>query len=252
MSSHSQFYRGLSMVVAIAVGCTLGARPSSAEDRTFCVTVKTFLGTSADASAEHRIIFDNGLIYDLPQLDPATVTVYDPAQGRVTMLDRPRQVQSSIRIDDLIEFTSKARAAATTDEQRAQLGLNSKVKTSDRMIGYMIQFSGATYHTSTQKPADPKMASEFGQFFDLASRLNLVRNTWLPPFARMTLNDRLTSSGEIPLETTLTIKRGEQTNEYRTTTTIDGLADRDRTAIDEVRGMMTLYKEVAAGDFPDA
>lgn len=223
---------------------------ANAQSVPFCVSVKTFVGSSVQPAAENRIVFDNGLVYELPQLDPSTLTLYDPSQGLVTLLDRTNQVQSVVRIDDLVTATAQARAAADTDEKREQIGLNARVRTSDRMIGYSIEFGGAVYHTSTQKPSSSSMASEFGRLSDLAARVNLVRRHPLPPFARMTLNDRITSAGEIPLETTLSLTRGDRTDEYRSVMTIGEITPADQTAMKEVQGMMTLYKNVALVDFP--
>ncbi|QDT04469.1 hypothetical protein K227x_28600 [Rubripirellula lacrimiformis] len=248
-------------VVAQVPGQTFVSQPSPSRphhgkvagtDSRFTVTVKTFVGAQSDPIAEHRIVFDNGLIYDLPQIDSATVTVYDPAQGHVTLMDRPRQVQSTISIDDLVKITAQARASADTPDKQEQLGLTATVQKSNRMIGYSIHFAGATYHMSTQKPAHPTMASEFGQFSDLAARMNLVRQSWLPPFARMTLSDRITAAGEIPLETSLTIQRGDRTDEYRTTMLIGELTEDDAKSIQEVRGMLTLYKTVSLDEVPKA
>ncbi|MGB7327052.1 MAG: hypothetical protein WBD31_19405 [Rubripirellula sp.] len=251
MSRLNSQYSRLVRVIALAAIFSTSVSNALGQSTPFCVTVKTFSGAALEPSAEHRIVFDNGLVYDLPQIDPSTVTLYDPAQGRVTLLDRPRQVQTTISIDDLINVTAQARAAAEADEQKKeQLGLNARVQTSNRMVGYSIQFGGATYHTSTQKPSNPAMAADFGQLSDLAARLNLVRRHPLPPFARMTLNDRVTSAGEIPLETTLTLKRGDQTDEYRSTMAIGEVTEADKTAMIEIQGMAGLYKNVPLAEFP--
>lgn len=234
----------------ILLAIVAGSVRAETQSRTFCVNCKIFERASLEAAAEHRILFDQGLVYDLPQIDSRYVTVYDPAAQRVILLDRHTQVQSTLSTSDLVKITAQARAAATTPGQQEQLGLTAKVVPSKRVIGYSIQFAGAEYHVSPQKPTDPQIAIEYGRFADLASRLNIVRRRGPPPFARMTLNEYLTAAGEIPLETTLTLDRGGQSEEYRSTVEVGELTDADQATIEEVQGMLSLYREVAIADLP--
>ncbi len=236
--------------VTLIAAIVLVAFAVEVEAAKFCVTTKIYEGASLDAAAEHRILFDEGLIYDLPQINSRVVTVYDPAQKRITLLDRQTQVQTTLRTDDLLDITAKARAAARTDDQQTRLGLKSTVQRSNRVIGYTIRFADFEYHTTTQKPDDPSMAIDYGQFAILASQLNLVRRIGPPPFARMTLSQHVTSRGELPLEKTLTFQRGKTSWEYRSTHTVDEMTEADREKIEEVRGMLVLYRAVNLKEFP--
>ncbi len=229
------------------IACLL---PASGWAATFRVTTRVYQGADLQPSAEHRILFDEGLVFDLPQINSRFVTVYDPAQDRVTLLDRQTQVQSSLRIEDLVKVTAAARASASSKEQRERLGLDSEVEKSSRVIGYAIRFGNLEYHTTTQKPDDPTMANDYGQFAILASRLNLVRRLGPPPFGRMTLSEHVTRLGEIPLETTLTLKAKDGSQEYRSTHVLEELTEADRQQISQVRGMISLYKPVDFNDFP--
>jgi hypothetical protein len=94
------------------------------------------------------------------------------------------------------------------------------------------------------------MAVDFARFSDLAARLNLVQRNWLPPFARMTLGDHLRTIGAMPLETKLVIRRGDQTDTYRSRVMVDDISDTDRVAIRQAAGMVSLYREVKLDEFP--
>jgi hypothetical protein len=233
---------------AIAFALTVIAE--TADAGTFRVTTKIYAGADLDPSAEHRILFDEGLVYDLPQIESRFVTVYDEAQNRVTILDRQTQVQTILGVGDLEKITAQARAAAVTPQQQEQLGLLAQVEPSKRVIGYTIKFGNLEYHTSTQTPQDPTVAIDYARFVILASRLNIVRRRGAPPFGRMTLNHHIAAMGELPLETTLTLRRSEQAEEFRSTHELDQLTPVDRKKIDEVRGMLTLYREVDLKEFP--
>lgn len=222
----------------------------SRAEQVFCVTTKIFAGDQRDPASEHQILFDQGLVYDVPVVNPRFITVFDPAQKRVTLLDRDTQVQTSVSTDDLVKITAQARASVKDDEQKKKLGMEATVQTSDQRAGYSIKFANLEYHATTQKPDDPKIASDYAVFVDLASRLNLVRRLGPPPFGRMTLHQELASRGELPLELTLTIAGSKQTEQYRATHAVGELADSEREVIQEVRGFLALYRQVDLKTFP--
>lgn len=216
---------------------------------TFRVTNKIYEGANRDPSAEHWIMFDDTRVYDLPQIESRFVTVYDLATNQITMLDRQTRVQTRLKTADLINAAAQARAAAKTPQQQEQLGLNAKVQPSDRGPGVSIRFGNSELHTTTQTPADPAIAAKYGRFADLALRLNILC-LGPPPFARMTLNDHITASGKLPQETTLTIHLQGSKQEYRSTHELAELKEEDRRKIDEVDGMLVLFREVGLKDFP--
>lgn len=232
-----------------AIAIALSMIAVTADGATFRVTTKVYAGADLDPSAVHQILFDEGLVYDLPQIDSRFVTIYDEAQNRVTLLDRETQKQTILGVDYLEQITAQARTAAVTPEQQEQLGLKAKVEPSQRVIGYATKFGNFEYHTSTQTPDDPSIAIDYARFVVLASRLNILRRLGAPNFGRMTLSHHVASMGELPLETTLTITRGEQSEEFRSTHELDQLTQLDRKKIDEVRGMLTRYREVDPKEF---
>jgi hypothetical protein len=236
----------LSAVMAI----TFMTVPMAAFAANFRVTSKIYEGANTDASAEHWILFDERHVYDLPQIESRFVTVYDLVKNQVTRLDRQTQVKTRLKTDDLVEATAQIRAAAKTRQQKDKLGLTAKVVPSNRVSGLSIRFENSEHHTTTQAPDDPAVAVDYGRFADLALRLNIFRLGVPPPFARMTLNDHITAAGELPLKTTLTLQLRNAKKEYRSTHELSELNDSDRKEIDEVRGMLTLYREVPLKEFP--
>ncbi len=236
--------------VALAVALIFGFAAAHSIAATFRVTTRIYEGASVESAAVHEILFDEGLVYDLPQINNRFVTVFDAAQKRVTILDRKTQVRTTLGTDQLIKVSAQARAAAKTPEQQERLGLMAKIETSNRG-GYVIRFGSFEYFTSTQSPGDTSMAADYGRFADLAARLNIVRHLGPPPFGRMTLNQYVMSKGELPLETTLTVRRGENVQRFRATHALAELTDADRKRIHEVQGMLMLYREVTLKEFPN-
>ncbi len=238
------------LMAAVALS-TLQLTARSEQPVGFCVISKIFVADQAKPAAEHLILFDSGVVYDLPQIEDRFVTVYDPAQGSVTLLDRLTQVQATLSTDDLTRISAQARAAAKNPQQQEKLGLLAAVE-KDAATGLLkIQFGNFAYVTTTQTPTRPLVATHYGVFFDLAARLNIVRRLGPPPFARMSLNSHLTAAKKLPLDTKLTITRESKTETYRSTLQlIESLSSDHRARIQEVAGMLELYRDVSLKDFP--
>ncbi len=238
----------------------------------FRVKTTLFAGKDEEPAAEHLILFSDSLVYDLPQINDNVVTVFDPGRGRVVLLDRATQVKSTIATDDLVKLTAQLRTSADNAKKRKQLGLDAEIQpiivdpktgeaapvelneSSEKIAsdGYMTKFGEARYEVLTQTPRQPAVAVQYGQFADLALRLNVIRPLGLPPFPRMSLNDRVTASGQIPLETRLTIRRALTSDRYRSThVLVELLSESDRRSINEIGGMLALYKEVPLDQFPE-
>ncbi|TWU36115.1 hypothetical protein [Novipirellula artificiosorum] len=222
------------------LSATAGAQPA-----TFRVETSIFEGSSKDAVAKHLILFDGGLVYDLPIIEDRFVTVYDSPRKRVILLDRQTKTRSTIGIEDLVRITAQARSAAETREQQARLGILATPEFDPDASVYSIEFGEASYKTTVQETSDVDIALQYGQFADLASRLNLVRRIGLPPFARMSLNQRIATDGKMPKETSLAIRRGIAVDRFRSThQVIAYLSQSDRKQIEEAGSMLALYNEV--------
>ena len=233
--------------VGIILTSLVAASPLHAA--TFRATSKIFQGANLNAEANHLLLFDEGLVYDLPQIRSRFITVFDEAQQQVTLLDRQTRVQTRILTDDLFKISAQVRAQAT-EAQKETFGLEAIVKPSTRVIGYAIKFGNLEYNATTQKPEDTSKATDYGRFFDLASRLNIFRKLGAPPFGRMTLNQHIMAAGEIPLEVMLTRRYEDKSQEFRLTLEIDEMRPGDREKINEVIGMLNLYKTVQPKEFP--
>lgn len=234
----------------VFIFCTITA---TAFAENFRVITKVYSGSSLDALSEHLILFQEGVIYDFPEIETRFVSIFDSGKKLVTIMDRETQVQASVSEDDLVKITAQARAAATTEEQRTQLGMNAAVEPSKRVLGYKLSFGNLEYHMTGQPAPSKEVAVEFAKFVDLAARLNLVRRLGPPPFGRMTLNQYLASKKEVPLETTLILNREGGSQEYRSTLaleTIESLSSDDRKKMQEAAGMRAIYRQVDLKSFP--
>ena len=213
--------------------------------QTFAVVTQIFHQDDKEAVAEHRLIFDGGVVYDINQLRDSEVTVFDPARQSVSLLNQAKKNQARISTRDLVNLVAGAKAAAGTKEKQDQLGLNAKVIDSDRLDGVSIRFSGLQYDVSIQKPEHPWMATDFARYSDLALRLNLLRRQGSPPFARMALGQHLASLGVLPEETFLTIRKNGTSERFRSMAVIEKVTNQDRQMIQDIQGMASLFEAVS-------
>ncbi len=235
------------LVILLAAQFVAQAAPVA----TFRMVAKIYGVDPVEPLAENLTLFDSGVAYDVPQGETRFVTVYDPAQQRVTLLDRSTQVQTMISSDDLVRIVAQARATITGPSDQAKHGLLAQVQSEPSVGRYQIEFGNFEYVATTQTAQQPEAAADYGRFVDLAARLNLVRRLGPPPFGRMTLNDRLTRDNRLPLELTRTITRGTDIEVHRKThQLIEELTDSDREQINQIQSMMTLYRQVPLAEFP--
>lgn len=200
--------------------------------------------------AEHLTLFDAGIAYHLPQHERRFVTVYDPREQLMVLLDRVSQVQTRVKRDDLIRITAQLRAAIKNPQDQQKWGMQAQATTTPDGR-YQIQFGNVQYSATTQTANQPGVAAEFGQFVDLSARLNLLRRLGPPPFGRMTLNQSIAANQLIPLELTRTMARDGRAEELRKYHQLsETLTADDLEQIKQIRSMMTLYRHVPFADFP--
>jgi hypothetical protein len=197
------------------------------------------------------LLFDSGVIYDLPIGIGTTVTVFDPGRSRVMLLHKTQRVRTSIATESLIQVSAQARSAAVDAGAAQSLGLNARVVPATSGTDYVIEFGDTKYSVKPQPAIAEGVAAEFAAFTVWACRLNLARQVGSPPFARMTMAEFLSSEKELPRQISLEVRRGLKTRTYRAEHLYVGrLSDLDRKKISEVGQMIASYEEVEFAGFP--
>ena len=237
------------LMLCASIGFGLGIGPAAAETSQKAESFRV-LSTIVDDKAEeplakHLVLFHEDLVYDISQINDARYTVYDLKRKRVILLDRPTQVRTTIPTEKLLELTAKLRSEAVTEQAKKQLGIDAAVDRDDNLTTYSVRYGSIQYETSTQVPTRGEIAKQYGRFADLASQLDIAQAVGMPPIGRMKMNRQIAADGRVPLETTLTIHRIGHRDQFRSThELIERISHSDRTLIDEVGGMLALYREV--------
>ncbi len=217
----------------------------------FRIETELFEGTQTKPQSQHLLLFDAGVVYDLPLGTGSTISFFDPSRSRVVLLHKIQRVRTSISTDSLIQISAQARAAAMTAGAARSLGLDARVALADTPQTYTIEFDGTKYSATTQPALSDGVAAEYAAFTVWACRLNIARHVGPPPFARMTLADFLAAENVLPRQIKLDVRRGLKTRTYRSENLYVGrLSDLDRKRIREVGDMITSFTEVEFSAFP--
>jgi len=240
------------LVVLVGMGRVAdGANPVLTAP-SFRVETDVYEGESNAPQSQHLILFDSGVIYDLPVARGEIVTVFDIPRNRVVLVHKTSRVRSSIDTETLVQMTAQVRSAAAERGTGATLGLDATMIASPDQSLYTLQFGSTRYEVQPQTTSDPVVASEFAAFTSWAARLNIALRIGPPPFAAMTIADELARDGRMPRKVKVDLRRGLTTRTYRSEhIVVERLSDFDRKKISDVGGMIAMFEEVAFSEFPN-
>lgn len=217
----------------------------------FRIETEMFRGNATAPVSRHKILFDSGVIYDIHETDDRWSTVFDPARGRVILLDKKTEVQTQVSTEELLQATAQLSAAAKEAGKADSLGLTAQPTPLGEENGYSIAFGALHYEMTTQAVSNPELAHAYHELAVWAARLNVLRKRGAPPFARLTLGEQVASEGRLPLHLILTIDQGLKTEKYRAHhLVVERLSELDRKAIDRVGDRLAAFRKVSFEEFP--
>ncbi len=240
--------------VSVALFCSqsptaLATTPQVAPS--FRVETDLFEGENATPQSQHLILFDAGVVYDLPVGLGDIVTVFDIPRERVVLLHKTTRVRSSISTETLIQMAAQTRAAAEQAGAGESLGMNAKVASGVAPDSVVVDFGNSRYEATGQSVRNPAVAAEFSAFTSWAARLNIARHLGAPPFARITLAEHFANQNQLPRDLKLSVRQGFKSRTFRAQHMfVERLSDLDRTKITEVGSMLASYQEVEFSSFP--
>jgi hypothetical protein len=199
--------------LCLALVCLLlSARQCLAQD--FRIDTEVFIGKEKEPAAETLTLFASGQIYDFLLQDPEEITLLDPVRGRLTMLDKARQIKCSLNTQELLDlslayetqageskdslfsFAARPDFAATSEDVHE----NGQDLVKLSLVGKPLE-----YHAVGRRPERLEAVRSFRYFADFMARLNSQRPGNLPAGARLELNKQLAERELLPVEITRTI-----------------------------------------------
>jgi hypothetical protein len=149
-------------------------------------------------------LFRGGLYYDYSLDDPTAITIIDPAQERIILLDIKRNIKTTINTRELLELVEAAKTQAQTSPELVELvSAANNVMFDPAKNTIVVGSSQMQYQSTTQQPPGALMAQQYADFASWSARLNAVYTSKRPPFVRLQLNKELADRGLMPAEITL-------------------------------------------------
>ncbi|PAY20849.1 hypothetical protein CKO51_03645 [Rhodopirellula sp. SM50] len=221
----------------------------------FQVTVEVFevLGNEKlQLQDRHLVLFKGGKAYDFGLTEPRDVTLIDPVNSQVVLLSRVDHVKSTITHQEIVTAAARFRLFATNEGLETRLGIDAKTtKDPNQDNRYNIEFGDYHYSVATAEPSMAAQPHRFAEFTDWVARVNLVRKLGTPPFARINLGNAIAAEGLVPQTVTLTLKSQTHSRTFVSSYKFKpGLSKESQQRLDEVAGMLTLYRDVPLAAFP--
>ncbi len=205
-------------MVGLAGAMVLLATATNAQVNDFRVETDIYFSSQKGPPDRQSVtLFQSGIYYDYALDDPTAVTIIDPDQGRIILLDTKRNIKTTLQMQELLEVVEAARLQASSSAELAEIvQAANNVQFDEQQKSISVGSSPMLYNARTQQPPNASIAEQFAAFANWSARLNAVHTSRRPPFIRLRLNDELAQRGLLPAEITLTTHaNGKQSQTVR-------------------------------------
>ncbi len=177
------------------------------------------------------------------------VTVVDPGKGFITILDSQNESRVELNMADL-ERQLNSVLQNMSDEQRRSLS-SDREPTIEVGNLFVIGNERLRYKFRPMTPANPIIATSYGDFANWSVRINALFNK-TPPFIRMQLNQLLIDQRQLPSElrrVTVVDSQGKTEEIVARLILKENLSASDRTRVASVMKSMNEYKWTSEKEF---
>jgi hypothetical protein len=228
------FGRVAVLAVLAVVGIGAVTEPATAAD--FRVENRVFVEDQRTPISRSLTLFCQGQVFDILD-DAGEAILFDPAAGRLTLLDPARKLRADLTTAEVAAFVERVNQAAAGSRDplikfAASPSFSEKRDADDGEI--TLAGPWMTYRALPQPGADAEAARQYAEFSDWLARLNTALQPGSrPPGARLALNAALAGRPAIPRRVELTLNSpkpgvrpsaSHSTHELAMTLTPDDLA----------------------------
>lgn len=199
-----------------------------------------------------QTIFSAGQYIELDDVN-GRITVVDPSQGQITILDSKRKSFVRLEMADMERQLNRVRSGMTPDQLRKFSSDDDPVIEGDNYVSFGNEWFRYTFRPVT--PANPNMATSYGDFANWSARIN-ARYYNAPPFIRMQLNQMLMDQRQLPAELRrLTVVPSKAETPAKKEEIVarmivkESLSESDRTRVASVMKSMDEYKKISDKEF---
>ena len=199
-----------------------------------------------------QTIFSSGQYIELDDAR-GRITVVDPGQGQITILDSKRKSYVRLEMADMERQLNQVRSEMTPDQLRKFSSDGEPVIEGDNYVSVGNEWFRYKFRPVT--PANPSMATSYGDFANWSARVN-ARYYNAPPFIRLQLNQMLMDQRQLPAELRrLTVVPSKSETPAKKEEIVarmivkESLSENDRSRVASVMKSMDEYKKTTDKEF---
>ena len=199
-----------------------------------------------------QTIFSSGQYIELDDAR-GRITVVDPGQGQITILDSKRKSYVRLEMVDMERQLNQVRSEMTPDQLRKFSSDGEPVIEGDNYVSVGNEWFRYKFRPVT--PANPSMATSYGDFANWSARVN-ARYYNAPPFIRLQLNQMLMDQRQLPAELRrLTVVPSKSETPAKKEEIVarmivkESLSENDRSRVASVMKSMDEYKKTTDKEF---
>jgi hypothetical protein len=244
----------LHFLAAAGISCGQTANTSGSSSTDFRIDIDIYQDEQKPPISSVQTIFADGKYIEVDD-DRKRVTVVDPGKGFITILDSQNKSRVELNMADL-ERQLNSVLQAMSDEQRRGLSSDRDPTLEvDNLV--VIGNERLRYKFRPITPANPTIATSYGDFANWSVRINALFNK-TPPFIRMQLNQLLIDQRQLPAElrrVTVVVPPNEKEPQGKTEEIVarlilkESLSTSDRTRVASVMKSMNEYKWTSEKEF---
>ena len=234
------------LMVAVAAG------QSAPDKNDFRIDIDIYEDEKKPPVNSVQTIFSSGQYIELDDAR-GRITVVDPGQGQITILDSKRKSYVRLEMADMERQLNQVRSEMTPDQLRKFSSDGEPVIEGDNYVSVGNEWFRYKFRPVT--PANPSMATSYGDFANWSARVN-ARYYNAPPFIRLQLNQMLMDQRQLPAELRrLTVAPSKTETPAKKEEIVarmivkESLSESDRTRVASVMKSMDEYRKTTDKEF---
>ena len=236
------------------IGClslTLSMLSAQETPTAFRVETDIYFEEGKQPVMQTLTLFSEGVYYDFDRVGQNSITVVDPAGRRIILVDRERNLQLRIGMDEMLSVEAQVQQQITPAELQRLVPKPDATKVIAAAMTIVVSSESMDYFAKCSKPTHLSAPLQYADFADWSARLNaFYSDRPLPPFARLALNREIAKQGYFPSEIQRkTHSRGKESVATSKMLTNWALSSDDLTRIEKVGAMLVEFQLVDAKTF---
>lgn len=175
----------------IAISPTLSGQSS------FRIDTDIYADIEKEPIMRSLTLFSEGVCYDFDNTNTKLVTIIDPGQQRIVLLNPDKRVKAEIQMSEIEQRLANA-TEQMTPEQKEAMARSNGIERDSTTGEIVVRNKSVEYRCTTQKVEKAEIAGLYCQFADWSARLNAIYPPHWPAYLRLELNSAVAAENAVP------------------------------------------------------